>query len=90
MICCLLVSWEAKDPAGNSILIDGVILVFKTRSCGERNIGLLEMLVIPKSVTSKKALIELHGIESCVTEKCFRIDQRVFGKEILQGWNQKL
>ena len=46
------------------------------------------MFVITKSVTGKKALIELYGIESSITEEGFRIDQRMFGKEVSECWNQ--
>lgn len=36
------------------------------------------MFVITKSVTGKKALIDLCGIESCISKEGFRIDQWMF------------
>lgn len=75
---------------GDSVFIDGIILIFKSGSCIQRNISFREMFVITKSVTGKKALIELYGIESSITEEGFRIDQRMFGKEVSECWNQKL
>ena len=36
------------------------------------------------SDTGKETLIELCGIESSIAEKSFRIDQRMFGKEVLE------
>ena len=68
----------------NTIFIDGIILIFKPGSCIQRNISFREMFVITKSITGKKALIELCGIESCISEECFGIDQRMLGKEVLE------
>ena len=67
----------------NTIFIDGIIRIFKTRSCIQRNISFREMLVITKSVTGKKALIKLCGIESSITQKGFWINQRMLGKGVL-------
>ena len=47
------------------------------------------MLIITKSVTNKKAFIELCGIESGISKKGFGIDQWMFGKEVFECWNQK-
>ena len=47
------------------------------------------MFVITKSVTGKKALIELCGIESSITQEGFWINQRMLGKEIFKCGNQK-
>lgn len=74
---------------GDSVFINGIILIFKSGSCVQRDIGFGEMFVITKSVTSKKILIEIYGIKSCITKECFRIDQRMSGKEVLECWNQK-
>ena len=68
----------------NTIFIDGIIQIFKSGSCIQRNISFREMFVITKSVTGKKALIELCGIESSITQEGFWIDQRMLGKEVLQ------
>ena len=75
--------------AGDSVFINGIILIFKSRSCVQRDIGFGEMFVITKSVTSKKILIEFYGIKSSIAKECFRIDQRMSGKEVLECLNQK-
>lgn len=64
--------------AGDTIFVDGIILIFKTGSCIERDICFREMFIITKSVAGKKIFIELQGIESSVSKECFRIEQRVF------------
>ncbi len=75
--------------AGDSVFINGIILIFKSGSCIQGDIGFGEMFVITKSVTSKKILIESCGIKSSIAKECFRIDQRMSGKEVLECWNQK-
>lgn len=65
--------------AGNSVFINGIILIFKSGSCIQRDIGFGKMFVITKSVASKKILIEFYGIKSRITKECFRIDQRMSG-----------
>ena len=55
--------------AGDSVFINGIILIFKSRSCVQRDIGFGEMFVITKSVTSKKILIEFYGIKSCIAKE---------------------
>ena len=74
---------------GDTVFIDGIILIFKSGSCIQRNISFREMFVITKSVTGKKALIELYGIESSITEECFWIDQGMFEKEVFECRDQK-
>ena len=64
-----------RDP----VFIDSIILIFKTCSCIEWNICFLEMPVLTKSITGKKALIKLSGIESGISEEGFGIDQWSFG-----------
>lgn len=63
---------------GDTIFIDGIILIFKSGSCIQWNISFRKMFVITKSVTGKKALIDLCGIESCISKEGFRIDQWMF------------
>ncbi len=76
--------------AWNTILIDGIILIFKSGSCIQRNISFREMSVIAKSAAGKKAFIEFYSIESSITKECFRIDQRMFGKEVFECRDQKI
>ena len=74
---------------GDTVFIDGIILISKSESCIQRNISFREMFVITKSVTDKKALIEFYGIKSRITEEGFGIDQRMLGKEVLECRNQR-
>lgn len=74
---------------GDTVFVDGIILIFKSGSCIQRNISFREMFVITKSVTGKKALIELCGIECCISEEGFGLDQWMFEKEVFQCRDQK-
>lgn len=67
---------------GDTVFVDGIILIFKSGSCIQRNISFREMFVITKSVTGKKALIELCGIECRISEEGFGLDQWMFEKEV--------
>src|SRR5699024_3432394 len=74
-----------RDP----VFIDSIILIFKTCSCIEWNICFLEMPVLTKSITGKKALIKQSGIESGISEEGFRVDQWMPGKEVFECRDQK-
>ena len=78
---CLRTSFVKKDHGDNTI--DGIIQIFKSGSCIQRNISFREMFVITKSVTGKKALIELCGIESSITGKVFGLIKGCLEKKSL-------
>ena len=59
---------------GNNIFINGIILIFKTRSCIQRDISFREMFIITEGVTGKEVLIKLNGIKSRISEEGFRIN----------------
>ena len=59
---------------GNTIFINGIILIFKTRSCIQRDISFREMVIITEGVTGKEVLIKLNGIKSRISEEGFRIN----------------
>lgn len=74
---------------GDTVFVDGIILIFKSGSCIQRNVSFREMFVITKSVTGKKALIEFCGIECSISEEGFGLDQWMFEKEVFQCRDQK-
>ena len=54
---------------GDTVFVDGIILIFKSESCIQRNISFREMFVITKSVTGKKSFsVGIKSFESCTHE----------------------
>lgn len=69
--------------AGDSVFINGIILIFKSGSCIQRDIGFGEMFVITKSVTSKKILIEFYVSKAASPRNVFGLIRGCLEKKSL-------
>lgn len=71
--------------AGNSVLIDCIINIFRMNSWVKRNVSTGKMPDFTKGITNEQVFVKLSRIKSSITEKYVWIDERMFVKEILQG-----
>lgn len=60
--------------AGNPLLINDIINIFKMDSDIERYVSFREMAVVPKGIARKERLVKRYCIKSSITEKDFRIN----------------
>ena len=68
---------RVKGTAGDTVRIEGIILVFQTGSGIQWDISLGEMPAVTKGIAGQKKLIEFYGIKGRITKEGFGIDQWV-------------
>lgn len=75
--------------AGNTVFINGIINIFKMSPCIKWYVSFREVAVFAKGIARKERFVKLYCIKSSITEKNFRIDQWMLGKEISQGGDKQ-
>ena len=63
--------------AGNTVCVDGIILIFKPGSCIQRNISFGELSIVTEGIAGEKLFIKFYGIESRIPKEGFGIGQGV-------------
>lgn len=76
--------WErcVKRATRNNIFAYGIVRIFKTSLCVQRNICFMEMAVFAQGVTCEKRRVKFCTIKISITEKWLGIDWWMFEKEI--------
>lgn len=63
--------------AGDTVCIDGIILIFQTGSGIQGDISFREMSVETEGIAGQEIFIEFYSIECRISKEGFGIDQRV-------------